>query len=87
MFTQLPYALREILADRPYTRNTTGLSGAGVLMFEDLVLKIAPDDQTSRREAQMMGWLQGKLPVPRVVHTAVKNGRAYLPFLISLLDK
>ena len=78
MLTRLPLALREILEDRPYTRNTTGLSGAGVLMFDDMVLKIAPDDQTSRREAQMMGWLQGKLPVPQVLHTAVENGMSYL---------
>jgi len=78
MLTQLPLALRELLADRPYTRNTTGLSGAGVLMFNDMVLKIAPDDQTSRREAQMMTWLQGKLPVPQVLHTTVENETHFL---------
>lgn len=78
MLEQLPAALREMIGDRPFTRSTTGLSGAGVLMFDDCVLKVAPHDQTSRREAQMMAWLQDKLPVPRVLHTAVENGKAYL---------
>ena len=74
----LPQVIQDAVRGQAYTRNTTGLSGAGVLMFDDMVLKIAPDDQTSRREAQMMGWLQGKLPVPQVLHTAVENGMSYL---------
>ena len=74
----LPQVIQDAVRGQVYTRNTTGLSGAGVLMFDDMVLKIAPDDQTSRREAQMTGWLQGKLPVPQVLHTAVENGMSYL---------
>ena len=78
MLERLPSTLRQIIGDRPYTQNTTGLSGAGVWMLEDSVLKIAPDDQTSQREARMMGWLQDKLPVPKVLHSCVENGQSFL---------
>ena len=78
MLEQLPSPLRQIIGDKSYTRNTTGLSGAGVLMFDDMVLKIAPDDQVSQREARMMAWLQDKLPVPKIFHTAVEKDTRYL---------
>ena len=84
MSLQLPAALAARLADKPYTQNTTGLSGAGVWMFDDCVLKIAPADRTAAREADMTAWLSGKLPVPKVFHSCVENGRAFL--LMSRLE-
>ncbi len=75
---QLPAAIQRLLEDKPYTQNTTGLSGAGVLVFEDCVLKTAPADQTSAREAEMMAWLACKLPVPKVLHSCVEKGTAFL---------
>ena len=80
----LPAAIRQYIGDRPYTENTVGMSGAGVLMFDDMVLKTAPADQTAAREVQMMGWLQNRLPVPRVVHSCVENGQSWL--LMSRLE-
>lgn len=74
----LPRAIQEAVRGQSFTQNTVGLSGAGVLMFEDMVLKMAPDDQTFRREAQMMTWLQDKLPVPNVLHNVVENGTRFL---------
>lgn len=84
MFKNLPAAIRQRLGDRPYTQNTVGMSGAGVLMFDDLVLKMAPADQNAVREIQMMRWLRDKLPVPTVFHSCVENGRSYL--LMSRLE-
>ena len=78
MLQQLPKALRALMSEQDFIRNTTGLSGAGVWVSDDKVLKIAADDTVSRREIQMMQWLQGKLPVPQVFHTLVDNGMSYL---------
>ena len=50
----LPQVIQDAVRGQAYTRNTTGLSGAGVLMFDDMVLKIAPDDQTSRRRSGLL---------------------------------
>lgn len=78
MLKHLPAAIRQQISGRPYTENTVGMSGAGVLMFEDLVLKTAPADQNTAREAAMMTWLQGRLPVPKVIHSCVENGQSWL---------
>ena len=75
---QLPAAIGRQLENKPYTRNTTGLSGAGVLMFDDCVLKIAPADRTSARETRMMEWLADKLPVPIVLHSCVEKDTSFL---------
>jgi len=78
MELMLPSHLQTRLKGKPYTRNTTGLSGAGVLVFDDCVLKLAPDRDDARREAAMMDWLQGRLPVPRVLDHTVENGTSFL---------
>lgn len=78
MRNDLPAAIRQIIGDRPFTENTIGMSGAGVLMFDDMVLKMAPADQNAAREIRMTDWLQNKLPVPNVLHSCVENGRSYL---------
>ena len=84
MRKDLPAAIRQRIGDRPYTENTVGMSGAGVLMFDDMVLKTAPADQNTAREIRMMDWLQGKLPVPKVLHSCVENGQSWL--LMSRLE-
>ena len=76
--SQLPAAIRQHVEQKPYTQNTIGLSGAGVLVFDDCVLKTAPADSVSARESAMMSWLQDKLPGPRVIHSTVENGLSYL---------
>ncbi len=78
MLKHLPAAIRQHIDGRPYAENTVGMSGAGVLMFEDLVLKTAPADQNTARETAMMAWLQDKLPVPEVIHSCVENGQSWL---------
>lgn len=84
MLQQLPAALQRQLKDKPYAQNTTGLSGAGVLVFDDRVLKTAPADPTALREARMMEWLEGKLPVPKVFHSGVEKDTHFL--LMSRLE-
>ena len=53
----VPAAIRQIIGEQTYTQNTAGLSGAGVLVFDHMVLKTAPADPAAAREIQMMTWL------------------------------
>ncbi|MBR4992593.1 MAG: hypothetical protein IKY86_06340, partial [Clostridia bacterium] len=78
LYVSFPAVIRQIIGDLPFTENTIGMSGAGVLMFDDMVLKMAPADQNAAREIRMMDWLQDRLPVPKVVHTTVENRTSYL---------
>lgn len=74
----LPSAIEEIVQARPYTQDTIGRSGAAILLYSDMVLKIQPESTGSRRELAAMRWLSGKLPVPEILHVETVEGVSYL---------
>ncbi len=75
----LPNDLRILLADRPYTLDTVGMSGSDVLCFDDMVLKIGDYTPAHDHELSMLTWMNTRsLPVPRILYAAVENGRRYL---------
>ena len=57
---------------------STGCSGARVLVFDSCVLKIQKEGPQSRRELEAMLWLKGRLPVPDVLHHSEKDGLSYI---------
>ena len=54
------------------------MSGAGIYIFEDMVLKVQKENEETKSEAVMLKWLAGKLPVPEVLYHRVENGMNYL---------
>lgn len=74
----LPAPIRRITGDRPFTVDKTGMSKARILCFDDMVLKIQPQDASAQKECCMMQWLSGKLPVPRVIACHEEQGTQYL---------
>lgn len=74
----LPYEIYEVVKDQPYKTDSIGESGSTVLLFEDMVLKIEKTSDQSDNEHNVMRWLSGKLPVPKVIAFAQKNGYNYL---------
>lgn len=73
----LPEDIENRIRGKFYTENTTGMSGASVLMFEDMVLKIQPVMSQTRREPAMLRWLCGRLPVPEVISYEEHDGTGY----------
>ena len=68
----LPSPIQTLISGKSYETDSMGKSGAGVFVFEDFVLKIldAHDKQICKQNdlsVQVMRWLQGKLPVPKVI--------------------
>lgn len=59
---------------RNFIMDETGLSGASIAIFEDMVLKCESDSGESQNETVMLRWLDGKLPAPRILETAVQDG-------------
>lgn len=82
----LPYDIRRLLGDRQHQKDSIGMSGATVLLFEDMVLKITPDDAEARWECAMLQWLSGKLPVPKVFH-CVREGKTQYLLMSRLAGK
>lgn len=74
----LPADLQNLIAEKPYTMDSMGMSGSGIFLFEDMVLKIQKEDEETKSEAVMMQWLVGKLPVPSIIYHGVENGINYL---------
>lgn len=78
MLSQLPESIRRLVEGQPCTVDGTGCSGAQVLCFPDAVLKIRPDDPSAQRERVILAWLEGRIPAPRILATAQRDGTDYL---------
>lgn len=75
---RLPAKIEKLLGSVPFETDSIGMSGAGVRLYPDVVLKISRDDESARREADIMRWLRGKLPVPEILACERAEGRQYL---------
>ena len=80
----LPVEIYGLIEDLPYQPDSIGESGSTVLLFENMALKIEKTSPQADNEYGVMSWLEGKLPVPKVIAFAKKNGYNYL--LMSRLD-
>jgi len=77
-----PSGLCDLLTGFTCTKDRVGCSAAGVYHYlrEDVscYLKIDMANAELTREYQVMHWLDGKLPVPRVLYFGETDGLAYL---------
>lgn len=74
----IPEHIRQILADRQGTKNDIGMSGSSVTVYDDCVLKAETQTPETDSAVQMLQWLQGKLPVPRILAHENADGISYL---------
>ena len=74
----LPQTIGRLTQNQPYTLDTIGQSGASIRLYAGQVLKIQPQSEESDREAAVMAWLSGKLPVPEILGTETEDGTSYL---------
>ncbi len=74
----LPKPISDLIGNRTFEIDDIGRSDSSVHVFEDMVLKIEKTSEIADREYEMMTWLDGKLPVPRVLAFAKENGYNYL---------
>lgn len=75
---QVPSKIKLSIDKKPYIVDDIGMSGNQVLIFEDMVLKIEGNPISVRKQVQVMKWLEGKIPVPRVLECEEENGKGYL---------
>ncbi len=74
----LPKSIAALVGNRTFEIDDIGRSDSTVQVFDDMVLKIEKTSEAADREYAMMAWLDGKLPVPRVLAFAKENGYNYL---------
>lgn len=73
-----PPSINEIIKDKTYHTDSVGMSVSKVLLFEDMVLKIQPENEEIQNECRIMNWLDGKLPAPKVICHERQDGMDYL---------
>ena len=78
MNSDFPEQINKWLGSQRPDEDTVGLSMSSVLIYPEYVLKISPSGEESKDEASMMRWLQGKLPVPKVIEFISHDGKDYL---------
>lgn len=74
----LPNKIQEIVNTRNHVRDDVGKSGAGVYLYEDMVLKVQRIDPEAENEVSMLKWLRGKIPVPNIIEHICENGYSYI---------
>ncbi|MBQ7098203.1 MAG: APH(3') family aminoglycoside O-phosphotransferase [Oscillospiraceae bacterium] len=61
-------------AGKDFTMDATGLSGAAIALFDDMVLKVEPVSEESENHTAMLRWLEDKISAPRILETAIRDG-------------
>lgn len=85
LFMKIPDKIKKHIENVPYKLDDIGCSGSKILLFEnDMVLKIEQLNNESNMEIKMINWLQGKLPVPKIIEICTLDGYIYL--LMSKID-
>ena len=74
----VPSKIQLLIGSKTYTVDDIGMSGNQVLIFEDMVLKIEDVSASVRKQVEVMQWLEGKIPVPKVLEYEEENGKSYL---------
>ena len=75
---EFPKSIAAHLLQTDGVADSIGRSEATVLQYPDRVLKVQRDCNVSANEANMLRWLQGRLPVPEVIAVDCVDGMRYL---------
>ena len=75
---KFPKIIEKYISGKQYALDQVGLSGSGVCIFEDMVLKIQPESEESINELEMLRWLNGKIPVPRIIEHIREDENSFI---------
>ncbi len=81
---KVPSQIEEMIAGKSYTLDTLGMSGSQILILDDMVLKIEDSTEETDRQVNIMRWMDGKVPVPKILAYVTEDGKSYL--LMSRLE-
>ena len=74
----IPDPIAAVLGSQAGTMDELGKSRAQVVLFEDYVLKIRPENGWDTEDTKILRWFAGKVPVPQVAAHAVQDGMDWL---------
>ena len=74
----LPERIKHYVSGKQFSSDDMGKSQAKVLMFDDCVLKIEKASAKNDETVAMMRWLEGKVPVPKLIAYEKDSDNQYL---------
>ena len=76
---RIPDTIKKLIEGKPYVSDDTGMSGSKIMIFDDSVLKIVKNGTGNEvAAAEIMRWLEGKIPVPQVIACETDDKYQYL---------
>ncbi len=75
---QLPQIINDIIGSKTGSADTIGMSSSSVIIYDEFVLKIEKLRQGTDAAVNMMRWLDGKLPTPKVICYEKDSASSYL---------
>lgn len=63
----IPESIQNLINGKPYEVDDIGKSDSKILIFDDMVLKIQKCRAANDSSVEMMRWLEGKIPAPKVI--------------------
>lgn len=73
-----PESIKKEIENETYEIDSIGMSGSGIFLFPDKVLKIQENSEEAENEVQAMRWLEGRLSVPKVIAYERSGNKSYL---------
>ena len=83
MNLSLPEKINHFISGKNFTSDDIGKSNAKVLMFDECVLKIEPCSARNEKSIEVLRWLQGKLPVPKILAYEIDEATGLQYLLMS----
>jgi aminoglycoside phosphotransferase len=74
----IPDNIKNLIHEEAYSIDDVGMSDSKVIVFDDKILKIPNTSEEAENEFRVMEWLQGKLPVPKVLGYEKDDKNTYL---------
>lgn len=76
--SKLPEDISKKITGLNWTCDEVGMSDSTIILFEEMVLKIEKTSRSSEHEKLLFGWLDGKLPVPKIIEAVTQDGYNFL---------
>ena len=76
--TKLPGRISKKITDLNWNSDSVGKSDSTVILFEKMVMKIEKITRNSEQELILLDWLDGKLPVPKIIEAEKQDGYSFL---------
>ena len=74
----LPENISRKIVGKTWICDDIGMSDSTILLFDEIVLKIEKTSRSAKNETILLGWLNGKLPVPKIIVAEEHDSYSFL---------